>query len=569
MPEIGVFCGFWGPQMRALGFKRENLPSDIVSGAVSALVAIPDAIASATLAGVSPTYAFNALMTGTPIGALLTSSHFMSIGLTSAMMLGVADALIGFSDSELLGALFTLTVLIGVIMLAAGLLKLGRFTQFISNTVMVGFLTGIAVVVILGQLGDLTGYDSDLSGTIIAAVDTLIHPDEWDIPSVAIGLITILLVLIFSRTRLKNFAVALGMIIGTGAVLLLGLESVALVGDTTQISGSFPTPVLLEISLIPTLALSAIALGLIALIQGSGVSQSIPNPDGEYPDASRDFTAQGVASIVAGTFRGLPLGGSLGGTGVIMSSGGKSRWANVTLGLFVIAFVLLLGNLVELVAMPTIAAVLIVVGIQIINREEVGDIWDISASKRVIMVSTFVATLALPVQQAIFIGVLLSFIDYVYGSSKNVQLLMLDRTESGELVEKPAPENLEDRSITVLHTRGGSYFAAARTMQQLLPSAKDAHGAVVIIRMRGLDQIGSTYILVLERYAAELRANGGRLMLSGVGQNVMDQLERTETTEAIPDGVIFMATDTLGASTRQAIEAAQNWIDSRKTDSQQ
>lgn len=545
--------------MNRLGFKRKNLSADIISGAVSALVAIPDAIASATLAGVNPTYAFNSLMTGTPIGALLTSSHFMSLGLTSAMMLGVANALSGYSDSEYLGALFTLTVLIGVFMLGAGLLKLGRFTQFISNTVMIGFLTGIAVVVILGQLGDLTGSRSDLSGTIPTAIDILTHPGRWNLPSVAIGLATMALVLLFARTRLKNFAVALGMIIGTAAVLVLSLTSVELVGDSSQIAGSFPRPVLPEISLIPSLALSSIALGLIALIQGSGVSQSIPNPDGEYPDASQDFTAQGVANIVAGTFRGLPLGGSLGGTGIIMSSGGRSRWANVTLGLFVIAFVLLLGNLVELVAMPTIAAVLIIVGIQIINREELGDIWDIGASKRWTMVATFLATLALPVQQAIFIGVLLSFIDYGYSSSKNVQLLMLERTEAGELVERPVPQALGDESITVLHARGRSYFAAARTMQQLLTSAKTSHGTVVIIRMRGLEQIGSTYILVLERYAAELRANGGRLMISGVSEGVLDQLLRTETTKAIPENAIHMATATLGESTKAAIDAARKW----------
>lgn len=545
--------------MSRLGFRRENLPADLASGAVSGLVAIPDAIASATLAGVSPTYAFNSLMTGSPVGALLTSSHFMSIGLTSAMMLGMADALVGFSDSELLGALFTLTLLIGIIMMAAGLLKLGRFTQFISNTVMVGFLTGIAVVVILGQLGDLTGYESGLSRNIPAAIDTLIHPGEWDPSSVAVGLATIALVLILGRTRLENFSVALGMIIGTGAVLLLDLDSVALVGDTSQISGSFPTPVLPDVSLIPSLSLSAIALGLIALIQGSGVSQSVPNPDGEYPDASRDFTAQGVANLLAGSFRGLPLGGSLGGTGVIMSSGGRSRWANVFLGLFVIAFVLLLGNVVELVAMPTIAAVLIIVGIQIINREEVGDIWDISVSKRAIMVVTFAATLALPVQQAILIGVLLSFLDYIYSSSKNVQLLMLERTTAGDFMEKPVPAALGDRSITVLHARGSAYFAAARTTQQLLPSAKDARGAVVIIRMRGLDQIGSTYVLVLERYSAELRANGGRLMLSGVSESVLDQLLRTETTKAIPEDAIHMATSTLGESTKAALDAARKW----------
>ncbi len=545
--------------MRSLGFKRQNLPADITSGAVSALVAVPDAIASATLAGVSPTYAFNALMTGSPIGALLTSSHFMSIGLTSAMMLGVADALSGFSDSDLLGALFTLTLLIGIVMLAAGLLKLGRFTQFISNTVMVGFITGIAVVVILGQLGDLTGSESDFARPVPAAIDILVHPNEWNLPSVAVGLVTMALVLLFGRTRLKNFGVALGMILGTSIVLLLGLDSVELVGDSNQISGSFPLPVLPDISLIGSLALSAIALGLIALIQASGVSQSIPNPDGEYPDASRDFAAQGVANLVAGTFRGLPLGGSLGGTGIVMSSGARSRWANVSLGLIVIAFVLLLGNLVELVAMPTIAAVLIIVGFQIIDREELGDIWDIGTSKRWTMVATLVATLALPVQQAILIGVLLSFIDYGYNSSKNVQLLMLDRTEAGDLVERPVPPVLEDESITVLHARGSSYFAAARTMQQLLPSAKGAHGAIVIIRMRGLEQIGSTYILVLERYAAELRATSGRLMLSGVSESVLDQLLRTETTQAIPEDAIHMATNTLGASTKAAIDAARTW----------
>ena len=96
-------------------------------------------------------------------------------------------------------------------------------------------------------------------------------------------------------------------------------------------------------------------------------------------------------------------------------------------------------------------------------------------------------------------------------------------------------------------------------MQQLLPSAKTAHAAVVIIRMRGLDQIGSTYVLVLERYAAELRANGGRLMLSGLSESVLDQLLRTETTEAIREAAIHMATPTLGESTKAALDAARTW----------
>jgi SulP family sulfate permease len=245
--------------MSFLDFKAKNMPGDAASGAISALIAIPDAIASAFLAGVNPTYAFNALMT---------------------------------------------------------------------------------------------------------------------------GLVTIGLILLFNRTRLKNFSVALGMILASIAVVLLGLTSVELVGDTNQISGSIPTPVLPDLSLITELALSAVALGLLGLIQASGVSQGIPNPDGEYADASKDFSGQGIANLVSGTFQGLPLGGSLGGTGIVISTGAKSRWANVFLGIFVGIFVLLFADLVELVAMPAVAAVLIVVGIEIINTEKVLDVWDVARSKR-------------------------------------------------------------------------------------------------------------------------------------------------------------------------------------------
>ena len=280
--------------MSFLDFKTKNLAGDLASGAISALIAIPDAIASATLAGVSPTYAFNALMTGTPVGSLFSSSHFMNIGLTSAMMLAVADSLAGVSSENFLTALFTLVVLTGLFQLSLGLLKMGKFTRFISNTVMVGFLTGVAVVVILGQLGDFTGYDSEFSNTVASAIDTLIHPGEWDMPSVITGLVTVALILLLNRTRLRNFSVAIAMILASAAVVILGITSVELVGDTNQISGSIPTPVLPDLSMIPGLALSAVALGLLGLIQASGVSQSIPNPDGEYPDASKDFSGSSV-----------------------------------------------------------------------------------------------------------------------------------------------------------------------------------------------------------------------------------------------------------------------------------
>jgi SulP family sulfate permease len=188
------------------------------------------------------------------------------------------------------------------------------------------------------------------------------------------------------------------------------------------------------------------------------------------------------------------------------------------------------------------------------------DVWDVARSKRVIMVVTFIATLSLPIQQAIIIGVFLSLLDYIYSSSQQVSLYALKLMEDGDFQEEPAPEKLEDSSVTVLHVRGSTYFAAARTIQEILPSAKEAQQAVVIARLRETDEVGTTIISVMERYAAELRANGGRLMLSDVHENVKAQLLRTETTEVIPEDSMFMATDMLGASTREALAAAQMWL---------
>ena len=546
--------------MARLDFDVKNLQADAASAAVSGLIAIPDAIASAILAGVSPTYGFNALMTGVPLGSLFTGTQFMNIGLTSAMMLATKDALAGYDSATMLGALFTLTFLVGLIQLLLGFFKLGRFTKFISNSVMIGFLTGVAVLVILSQLQDLTGYSSGANRTLTKALDVLLHPGAWDWPSLFVGLATIGAMLLLSRTRLENLAAALAMVFGTALVPVLNLDSVAVVGDTTQVSGAIPLPALPHLALMPNLMLSAFALALIGLIQASGVSQTVPNPDGEFGDASRDFSAQGIANIVSGLFRGLPLGGSLGGTGIVLGTGARSRWANVFVGLFVAAFVFLFAGQVENVAMPAIAGVLIVIGIQIINQEEVGDVWDIARSKRVIMIVTFLATLILPVQQAILVGIFISFIDYAYSSSEGSELLEIQVREDGQLIETRPPQELADNSVTVLFSRGNSYFAAMRTLQDQLPDAKNAHNAVVIFRMRNSSEIGSTFVLAAERYAAQLQANGGKLLMSGVTERVREQLIVTETTETISEEDLYMATDVIGESTRAAIEAAYEWV---------
>lgn len=543
-----------------LSFSRRNLASDLSAAVTMAIVAIPDAIASALLAGVNPIHGFNALMVGMPVGSLFTSSQFMNIGLTAAMMMAVADGLNGVNTDSIITTLVTLTVMIGLFQILLGWLKLGVFTRFISNSVMIGFLTGVATVLILGQLGDLTGFQSEYSNKVMQALDLITHPTRIDLATTLTGLGTIALILILARTRLRNYSLALAVLLSSIAVVLLKLDSVALVGDTNEIFAAIPLPALPDLALVRSLLLPAVAISLLGLIQGAGISQTIPNPDGEYPDPSGDFNGQGIANLVSGFFQGLPMGGSLGGTGIIISAGAKSRWANVFMGLLVGVFVMIFASQVEMVAIPAVAAVLIVAGYETFRFEAIKDIRDVNRSSMVVMGATFLVTLVLPIQEAILVGIVLSILDYVYSSSQNFQLVEIVPTEDGEYDIKNPPAELYDQQVIVLYGWGSFFFASARTMEALLPQVKGARRAVVILRLQGVSQIGSTFILVLERYAQKLQANDGKLILSGVSEKVKEQLDRTETTEMIPEVDIFLSSGRLGGSTKAAIEAANRWL---------
>jgi SulP family sulfate permease len=542
--------------------KSKNLVPDAIAGFTNAVVNIPDSIAAAVLAGVNPTFAFNAIMVGTPVGALFTSSEFMSLGPTSAMMITVGTALAAYSGDTAVIAMVTLTILVGLFMLIMGLLKLGSITRFISNAVMVGFLTGLAVLIILGQLGDLTGLYSDESGTLTRTWDLLLNPTEIDPQTTVIGLLTLLIIILLGRTKVRNFSLVLALVITSALVVLLGWDSVEVVGDLGDISGGLPDLALPDLSLVLALIPSALAVALIGLIQAAGVSQGIPNPDGNYPNASGDFSGQGIANLATGFLSGLPVGGSLGGTGVVVGAGARSRWANIFTGLFFAILILLFGNLVELAAMPAVAAILIYVGYEIIDPVEIMQVSDTSWAARLVMIFTFLVTLVLSIQTAVLLAVVLSFLFHLITSASNVRVVELVQDEQGDFEVQEPPDELPNHKTTLLTFRGGRFFAAAYKIGDLLPSAIKAQGAVAIIRLRGKDSIGSTFIQIMERYSAALQKNGGKLMFSGVSENVYDQLEKTEMIELLGEENVFPDSSKLLYSSKQALNAANAWLES-------
>jgi SulP family sulfate permease len=545
---------------------RGNLVPDLIAGLTTGVANIPDAMASAILAGINPLQGLYAVMIGTPLGALFGSSAFMNVAATSALAITAGSAVAGYSEDARASAITTLALMTGLVMLIAGLLKLGRLLRFVSNSVVIGFLTGVSINVILSQLGDFTGYASEYSNKVVKAIDTLLHLNQIDLQTTAIGLLTVAVILLVDRTRLRNFSMLFGMLVGSVVVVILGWIEVQLVSDVASIPDTLKLITIVQLpdlTIAPALIADAIALAIIALVQGAGVSKAYPNPDGKYPDSSRDFVGQAAANIGAGFFQGMPIGGSVSATALNISSGAKSRWANVFSGLVVVVAVLVFSPAVSQVAMPAMAAVLIVAGFQSIKWNRIADIWATGWPPRIVMLVTLVLTLAIPLQQAVFLGVLLSILAYFFVTSTHeVRLTQIIQNPDGTVTEGPAPAELPSNAVTVLQIYGNMTFTGAETLEQYLPKAGSATRPVVILRLRAQEGIGSSFITVLERYSQQVKAVGGRLMVAGISKKVKGQLDRTETTSDLlgPENV-FVATTNLGASTRAALAAAQRWLE--------
>ena len=540
---------------------RQGFPADLIAGLTFAVVNVPQAMATALLAAVNPVFGLYTLMIATPLGALFTSSVFMNVSTTSALAVATGSAIDHIPGEQRVHALITLVMLVGIFQVLAGIFRLGFLLKFVSNSVMVGFITGIALLIIMGQLGDFTGYSSPFQNKILKTLDIFLHFDEFNIPTFVVGVATVGLIYGFGRTRLRRVALILALIVATLLPLLLGWEQVILVRDIADIPRALPKPMAPNLWMIIGMAGPALAIAIIGLVQGAGVSQSYPNPDGSYPNVSRDFFGQGVANIAAAFFQAIPAGGSMSGTAVVVSAGARTRWANIVSGVFVALIVLLLAPVVGLIPMPAMAGLLIVVGIQSIKVEAIVTVYQTNKIAATVMVMTMLATLVIPLQFAVFVGVAFSILLHVARSSNRVRVVQFVPVAGGFPEEQEAPARLESNAITVLHVYGSLFFAGASTFEKLLPDPAGTQRPVVILLMRGRDEIGSTFLGVLRRYADSVKGADGKVILTGVDDQVRHQLARTGMLAYLGEENVFSATPRLGEAMNQAVAAAQAWLE--------
>lgn len=542
-------------------FNRETLKDDAVAGVVLGVESVPDGLAGGLLAGVNPVFGLYGYMIGTVSGALFTSAAFMAVQATGAMAIVVSDVPAVRSGDDPERALFTLAIMTGVIMFLAGLFKLGSLLRWVSNAVMVGFINAVGVNIVLGQLDNFSGYQAEGANRILRAVDLLFNLGEAQWGSMLVGALTIALIITLERTRLGALGMVVAIVLTSAIVPLLGFDAVAQLRDITEVPRALPLPVLPDLSLLLELLVPAAALAFVGLVQGAAISANFPNPDGNYPDASRDFIGQGAANIASGLFQGMPVGGSMSASSLVKEAGARSRGALIIASIVMAVVVLVFGNTVGYIAMPALAGLLMLVGFRTIKPADIKAVWRTGMTQATVFAVTFGLTMIIPLQTAVLAGAGISVILYVIRQSNQVRVKQWVFDESGRRKEIDPPEAVPPRSVLVLQPYGSLFFAAAPIFERELPLVTDtSRGSVVILRLRGKSDLGTTFMEIITRYAIKLRGVDSKLVIVSAADRVIEQLSVTGATDVIGSENIYPTDEWLGATIERAHTDAVAWV---------
>ena len=538
---------------------------DLSAGLVLGLESVPDGLARGALVATAPLSGLYGYLFGMVAAALLAASPLMIVQATGALAVVVADVdLAGFADPA--RALCTVTVLTGVILAVGGALRAGHLMRFVSTAVLTGFVTAVGLTIVLSQLDTLTGTDLGPGGRVVQTLRLLAAPAAIDPASLLVGAVTIALVVWLTRTRLGALGMVVAVAVGSALAAVSGRlgQPVELLGDLVPVPGALPGPVLPSVADVPALLLPALSLAFVGAVQGAGVSAAVSRPADGPVDLSRDVAAQGLGNVVAGLFQGMPVGGSMSASALATTAGGRTRLVPLSAGLVMVLIVLLLGGLVGYVAMPALAGLLIVVGAGSIRPAQVASVMRMGLAQSVVLVATFVLTVVIPLQFAVLVGVGLAAGMHVIRQSVRVTLVQLHIDPGGPARETAPVAEVPAMSVVVLQPYGSIFFASASALESRLPSVTpDSRDSVVIIRLRGVEDAGATFLDVVDRYAVALRDVGSRLVLVVNNDRLLRQLRISGALATVGEENVYRGNEWVGRVVRRAHRDALRWVADR------
>ncbi len=548
------------------GYSRKTLTSDLRAGINVALFAFPQGMAYALIAGLPVQYGILSFVAASFLGSLIASSRYNSFGPSNATAVLILGAFLSLhlSGAALLLAVPLLVLMAGMFLVLGAYLKVARLIQYVSRTVITGYITAAALLIIVNQLRTALGFSIPPSASFFeVAQRTLSAIDQTHWPALVISLITALIYFLLQKffSRLPN--IALTLLIMSGIAYLMGrfnfrVETL----EAFSISEFRFAPIVVNFEIVQTLASAALALALLITLEACSIGKSLAARVGDRFRPNQEMFALGIANIGSALLGGMAATASPTRSMLNFRSGGLTPFGNVFAAIIVAILFAAFSGLINLIPRPAIAVLVIAIGISLISKHQIQIVTKATRSDLIVFLTTLAAALLLALDTAIYLGVAVSIILFLRKVSEP-EMVEYGFNPAGELTAIQKSQKRARPEISILHVEGDLFFGAAELFyEQMRRVCEDPNLKVVILKMRHAHHLDATSAMALEELCILMREQDRILLISEARREAIQIFLRSGLANVIGRDNIFTdvpSNPTL--STSKALRKAMKLLD--------
>ncbi|CAK8725796.1 sulfate permease, SulP family [Candidatus Electrothrix aarhusensis] len=471
---------------------KESIKSDLMAGLTGAVIVLPQGVAFATIAGLPPEYGLYTAMITPIIAALFGSSFHLISGPTTAISIVVFSTVSHYAEpgtQEFVNIALTLTFLAGIYQLAFGLARLGSLVNFVSHTVVIGFTAGAAILIATSQLKHITGITVPKGESFFHTWVTLFQGiDEFNIFLLSIGVITLIISLLSKKFFPKAPNLLIGMVVGSLLAVLLNKYnmtdpgSIKLVGEIPAQLPPFSSPDFSSAT-IKMLASDAFAIALLGLIEAVSISRAVATKSNQRINSNQEFIGQGLSNICGSFMSSYAGSGSFTRSGINYEAGAKTPLSAIFAALALMCIILLIAPLTAYLPIAAMGGVILLVAYNLIDFHHIKRIMTFSKPESAVLLTTFLATLFLELEFAIYLGVLLSLILFLAKTSTpEILTISVDEDNSERRLIETAQKPLRQcPQLKIIKINRSIYFGSINHIQNHIAEISDNEGIYNIL----------------------------------------------------------------------------------------
>lgn len=539
---------YWSNFTSRFDWKVGTIKADLIAGITVSLVAIPQSLAYAQLAGVPAYYGLYAALIPTVIGALFGSSNQLSTGPVAMTSLLTAASIAPLAEhgSDLFYSYAILLALVsGLFQIAFGVLRVGVLLNFLSNPVLMGFINAAAIIIGLSQVPTLLGIPAAQSEHFLLDISkVLLHIDTGHALSFAFGVSAIIMLLAFKKYTPKLPGVLITVASLTWLSYAIDYANLGgrVVGIVPQ---GLPTMSLPPLDWHATVALlpASFVIALISFMEAMSSCKVIALKTRQPWDENKELIGQGLAKVAAAFSQSMPVSGSFSRSALNLASDARTPLSSIISALFVLLTLLFFTSLLYHLPKPVLAAIIMMAVLNLINFKSITNAWRANRDDGIAAITTFVATLAFApnIQNGILTGIILSLALLLYRMMRpRIAVLGL---HSDSTLRDAERHNLPELHplLCAIRFDGALRFVNVSYFEDALLKLERENTNVVyiLIASGGINEIDASGIEMLRSLLDRFKKSGIKLAFSGIKKQVSDVMDRTGLTEEIGHGNIF------------------------------